>query len=204
MSRATTTAALALAVQIAVSVTLEIMGPGAVVGIAQSAATGPAQDASRIPNVVLTTQDGARVRFYDDLIKGKFVLVNFMFTTCTSVCPRATENLSKVAAALGDRLERDVRIISVTVDPRRDTPAVLKKYASRFGTGPGWYFVTGQEKDIDVIRNRLGADRDGNDKSNHTGMVVYGNERTGQWAATPVAASPKAILRSVDGLLAAR
>jgi hypothetical protein len=76
MSRATTTAALALAVQIAVSVTLEIMGPGAVVGIAQSAATGPAQDAWRIPNVVLTTQDGARVRFYDDLIKGKFVLVS--------------------------------------------------------------------------------------------------------------------------------
>jgi protein SCO1/2 len=149
----------------------------------------------------VTTHDGTRVRFYEDLVKGKVVLINFMFTTCTSVCPRATDNLSKVASGLGDRLERDVRIISVTVDPQRDTPRVLKHYAARHGTGAGWYFVTGPRKDIDLIRRRLGVSSDGDAKADHTGMVVYGNDRTGQWAATPVMARPKAILLGVTGLL---
>src|SRR5213593_551358 len=84
------------------------------------------------PNVVFRTQDGARVRFYDDLIKGKVVLINFFFTSCTSICPRTTDNLAKVEEALGDRLGRDVRMISITVDPTTDTPDVLRKYALRY------------------------------------------------------------------------
>lgn len=161
----------------------------------------PGWGSHEFPNVLLRTQDDTKVRFYDDLIKGKVVMINFMFTTCSSVCPRATANLLKVEAALGDRLERDVRIISITVDPRRDTPAVLKKYSARYGTKPGWYFVTGSEKDIQSIRDRLGVNLDGNDKTQHTGVLVYGNEETGQWAATPAMADPKAIVRTVTGLL---
>jgi protein SCO1 len=153
------------------------------------------------PNVVLTTQDGERVRFYDDMVKGRVVLINFMFTTCGSICPRATENLVRVAAGLGDRLERDVRMISLTVDPERDTPQVLKKYASKFSTPPGWYFLTGPEKDITEVRIRLGVNRDGNDKMDHTGLIVFGNDRTGQWGMTPSVANPKTILWSLNGLL---
>jgi len=149
------------------------------------------------PNVELRTQDGTRIRFYEDLIKGKVVLINFFFTTCTSICPRTTENLVKVEEALGERLGRDVVMISITVDPDTDTPAVLGKYALRYRTKPGWYFVTGKQKDIDLIRRRLGVNRDGGDKSQHTGVLVYGNEATGQWAATPAMADPKTIVRSV-------
>ena len=158
-------------------------------------------DSPTIPNTVFTTQDGIQVRLYDDLIKDKVVLINFMFTSCTSICPKATQTLSKVAAGLGERLEREVRIISMSVDPRKDTPAVLKKYAERHGANAGWYFLTGKAADVEAVRDRLGVNTPGGDKSDHTGMVVYGNDRTGQWAATNIAASPKTILWSLEGLL---
>jgi protein SCO1/2 len=157
--------------------------------------------ADNIPNVLLQTQDGESVRFYDDLVKGKVVLINFMFTSCTNQCPLTTANLVKVEDALGERLGRDVRMISVTVDPSTDTPAVLKKYARRYDTKPGWYFVTGPQKDVDLIRRRLGALDAAVDKTQHTGMLVYGNDATGQWAATPSMAPPKSIVRSVMRLV---
>jgi protein SCO1/2 len=153
------------------------------------------------PNVPLRTQTGAAVRFYDDLIKGKVVLLNFFFTSCTTICPRTTDNLKKVEQALGDHLGRDVVMISMSVDPRADTPAVLEKYALRYGTRAGWYFVTGRLQDIDIVRRHLGVNRDGGDKTQHTGMLVYGNERTGQWAATPAMADPNTIVRSVLRLI---
>ena len=137
------------------------------------------------------------MRFYDDLVKGKVVLINFFFTSCTSICPRATANLVHVQEGLGEHVGRDVVMISITVDPGTDTPAVLQRYARQYGTKPGWHFVTGRQKDIDLIRRRLGVNRDGGDKAQHTGVVVYGNDATGQWAATPAMTDPKAIVRSV-------
>jgi|SRR2546428_1980607 len=165
------------------------------IGVIASAAliTG----AAALPNVVVQTQDGTRVRFYDDLIKGKVVLINFMFTSCTTQCPLTTANLAKVEEALGERLGRDVVMISVTVDPAVDTPSVLKKYSQRYQTKAGWYFVTGSRKDIDLIRRRLGGLDNSGDKSQHTGILIYGKEATGQWAATPAMAQPKSIAKSV-------
>ena len=163
----------------------------------QSSTTAP----DALPNVIVQTQDGKRVRFYDDLIKGKVVLINFMFTSCTTQCPLTTANLVKVEEALGEDLGRDVAMISITVDPAVDTPAVLKRYSQRYHTKAGWYFVTGSGKDIDLIRRRLGGLDNTGDKTQHTGIVIYGNETTGQWAATPAMAQPKAIVRSVMRLV---
>ena len=164
-------------------------------------AEAPGSEAQRFPNVVLRTQDGTSVRFYDDLIKGRVVLINFMFTTCTSICPRTTANLVKVEEILGERLGRDVRIISVSVDPATDTPDVLRKYAARYGTKPGWYFVTGKGKDIDLIRQKLGVYEDDGDKTQHSGVLIYGNEVTGQWGATPALANATTIATSVMRLV---
>ena len=172
--------------------------------LAAAAATGGTHAAlanTYLPNVVVQTQDGARVRFYEDLIKDKVVLINFMFTSCTNQCPRTTANLVKVAEQFGDRLGRDVRMISITLDPATDTPAVLSDYSRRYGTKSGWYFVTGRQKDIDVIRHRLGMREDTTDLMQHTGMLIYGNDAAGQWAATPALAQPKAIVRSVMPLI---
>lgn len=176
---------------------------GAIVALALGVAvcaSSPA-GAEPFPNVALQTHAGARVRFYDDLIKDKVVLINFFFTTCTSICPRTTENLRKVEEGLGDRLGREVRIISITVDPDTDTPGVLDEYARRHGTKPGWVFVTGRREDIDAVRRHLGVNRDGADKTQHTGVLVYGNEATGQWAATAAMGNPRTIVRNVLRLL---
>jgi protein SCO1 len=166
-----------------------------------SGARAFAQEPWQAINVRVQTQDGNRVRFYDDLVKGQVVLINFMFTTCTSECPRTTANLVKVQDVLGDRLGRDVRMISVTVDAATDTPSALKKYSARYGTKPGWYFVTGRQRDVDLIRQRLGVLDGTTNKAQHTGMLVYGNEESGQWAATPAMAQPNAIARSVMRLV---
>jgi protein SCO1/2 len=153
------------------------------------------------PNVPLLTQDGTRVLFYDDLIKGRVVLINFFYTSCTSICPRTTANLVKVEEALGERFGRDVRMISITVDPNNDTPNVLNAYARRFATKPGWYFVTGRRQDIDLLKSRFAVDRYGTDKSDHTGILVFGNEATQQWASTPAMGDPESIARSVTRLV---
>ena len=157
--------------------------------------------ANHFPNVRLRTQDNREVRFYDDLVKGRVVMINFMFTTCTSLCPRSTANLVKVQELLGDHADRDVFLVSISVDPDHDTPAVLKRYAERYHTRPGWTFVTGKREDVDLIRRGLGV-RDNDDQSQHTGMLIYGNEAFGRWASTPVMQSPATlaaiVLRVVD------
>src|SRR5688572_2395678 len=102
------------------------------------------QIARHLPNVEFRTQDNRRVRFYDDLVKGKKVLINFMYTECSETCPRTTANLVKVQNALGDRVGRDVFFLSITLKPDHDTPERLRTYASEHGCRPGWSFLTGR------------------------------------------------------------
>jgi protein SCO1/2 len=156
--------------------------------------------ADHFPNVRLRTQRGEEVRFYDDLVKGKAVLISFMFTSCTAQCPRETANLAKLQHALGARAGRDLFMLSISVDPVHDTPPVLQRYAQTFGAQPGWTFATGRAADIVRIQQQLGAyQRDG---SPHTGMLIYGNEAKGWWAATPImqnaASLARIVLRVVD------
>jgi len=173
----------------------------AVLLLASAVGAPAAAQNKQFPNVPLFTQDGTPVLFYDDLIKGRVVLLNFFFTSCPLICPRTTANMVKVEEALGERLGRDVRIISITVDPEKDTPRVLEAYSRRYGTKPGWYFVTGKLEDIAVLKRHFGVDFYGRDKTDHTGMLVYGNEATQQWAATPSMANPEQIVRSVMRLV---
>ena len=112
--------------------------------------------ADYFPNVTLTTQDGDEVRFYDDLIKGKIVAINLIYTTCKYACPLETARLAQVQRLLGDRMGRDVFFYSITIDPEHDTPAVLKEYAEKFDAGPGWMFLTGKQDDIDLISRKTG------------------------------------------------
>jgi cytochrome oxidase Cu insertion factor (SCO1/SenC/PrrC family) len=155
--------------------------------------------AKYFPNHVLITQDGKPVRFYDDLLKGKVVLINFMFTTCTGICPPMTANLAKVQSYLGDRVGRDVHIISISVDPAVDTPDKMKKFADGFKPGPGWYFVTGKKENVDWVLYKLGGYVD--DKMKHSGVLIIGNESTGEWLKTAALRSPTQIAQAVQDLL---
>jgi protein SCO1 len=139
--------------------------------------------AGYFPNVTLTTQDGVRVRFYDDLIKDKIVAINLIYTTCKYACPLETARLAQVQAILGDRMGRDVFFYSITIDPDHDTPAVLKEYAEKYHAGPGWLFLTGTAADIELIGRKLGLYSEPNpaNQDGHTPSLVVGNSATGQW-----------------------
>src|ERR1700722_8480286 len=107
-------------------------------------------------DVEVTAQDGRTFKFYDDLLKGKVVLVNFFFTGCDALCPLVMENLSAVQDLLGPRIGNDVFMYSITLQPELDTQAVLAAYAKTYGAGPGWLLLTGRPGNIDLLRHRLG------------------------------------------------
>lgn len=160
----------------------------------------------RFLNVALTTHEGKNVRFYDDLLKDKTVLMNFMYTNCVgeATCPLMTANLLGVQKLLGERIGRDIFIYSITLDPEHDTPAVLAKYARAFGAKPGWLFLTGGTEDVEALRKNLGfATADpalDKDRTQHLGVVKYGIERLERWAGCPALAKPRTISRNVLAL----
>src|SRR5689334_15609235 len=112
--------------------------------------------ADYFPNVPLTTQDGTTVHLYDDLLKGKALAINVMYTSCKDECPLETARLVQVPRLLGERMGKDIFFYSITIDPKRDTPQVLKAYAQKYGAGPGWLFLTGKEEDIKLATKKLG------------------------------------------------
>jgi cytochrome oxidase Cu insertion factor (SCO1/SenC/PrrC family) len=109
-----------------------------------------------LPNLPVVDQDGRQLRFYDDLIKNKIVVIMFIYTSCTDICPITTARMTQIEDKLAGVLGRDIFIVSLTVDPVNDTPERLKAYSKAFGTGPGWSFVTGRPEDIRAINYRLG------------------------------------------------
>ncbi len=158
-----------------------------------------------LPNVPLRTHNNRLVRFYDDLIKNKVVVINFMYADCEDVCPLVTMNLAKVQKLLGRRVGREIFMYSITLQPEHDTPAVLKTYARDHGTGPGWTFLTGRPEDVERLRQSLGfVDPDpelDKDKANHIGNIRYGNEPLTLWAACPGMAEAPWIVESLSWVM---
>jgi protein SCO1/2 len=142
-----------------------------------------AGDENHFPNVELITQDGKKVRFYDDLIKGKLVAINLIYTTCKYSCPLETARLVQLQKLLGDRMGKDVFFYSISIEPEHDTPEVLKEYAEKYHVGPGWLFLTGKLADIKLISHKLGLDSlpTIDDPDGHTPHLLIGNEATGLW-----------------------
>ena len=154
------------------------------------------------PNVTLTTHDGKKVKFYDDLLKDKIVIINFMYIRCQGTCPGTTANLVKVQKLLGDRVGKDIFMYSITLKPKEDTAKDLDAYAKAYKVGPGWTFLTGDPKDIELLRQKLGfIDRDpvrDANKSNHIGMLRWGNEPHTLWAGCPALLAPGKIVKEIS------
>ena len=136
-------------------------------------------DESYFPNVELVTQDGERVRLWDDLIEGKIVVVAFVYTECPDVCGLSTARLAQVSDWLGDRVGRDIFLYSMSLDPQTDTPDKLKAYAEAFDAPDGWQFLTGDPEDMDLVRFKLGERS--RKLSEHRSDMVIGNAATGEW-----------------------
>lgn len=150
-------------------------------------AAQPAPQPSRwhgeyFPNVVLTTQDGKKVRFYEDVLRGKVVSINFIYTNCGDICPLDTAQLRQVQKLLGNRVGKDVFMYSISIDPEYDTPDRLKRYMRMFDVKPGWTFLTGRRDDIELIQRRLGI-RPVEPKQikEHDTRLMVGNEKTAEW-----------------------
>jgi protein SCO1/2 len=140
----------------------------------------PQWGAGYIPNVPVIDQDGRKLMFYDDVIKGRIVVVSFIYTVCKDMCPLITARLALLQDKLGDAAGRDFFFVSVSIDPERDTPERLKQFAEAFRVGPGWLFLTGSRADIDQIRNKLGERT--KTLTEHRNEILLGNDRTGEWA----------------------
>ncbi|HEY0565326.1 MAG TPA: SCO family protein [Terriglobales bacterium] len=138
--------------------------------------------ADYFPNVTLVTQDGEAVKFYDDLLKGKIVAIDLIYTNCEYSCPLETARLAQVQKLLGDRVGKDIFFYSISIDPAHDTPAKLKEYAKEFHAGPGWLFLTGKKSDIDLVSKKLGLYADPSiNRDGHTTYLMIGDVPNGQW-----------------------
>lgn len=142
---------------------------------------------TKIPDAQVLDQHGKQLNFYTDLIKGKTVAINFLFTTCTAICPSLAATFRRVqqdAAARG----LDVQLISISVDPTTDTPERLHDFAMKFKAGPRWTFVTGDKARIDSVLQSLGAAV--SNKNDHTPMILIGNEASDYWTRAYGLTSP--------------
>ena len=150
-------------------------------------------------DVTLINQDGEKMRFYSDLLQGHTVIINSFFATCQGSCLPITRNLEKVQEALGDRLGKDARIISISVDPTVDTPAELKAFGKKFHARPGWYFLTGPQENVEFVLKKIGQFV--TDKQDHYNIIIIGNDRTGLWKKAFGLAKSEALVEVVESVL---
>lgn len=160
--------------------------------------------ARHFTNLIVETHEGRKVRFYDDLIKGRIILFNMMYTQCTQACPVNTAALLEIQRALGDRVGREIFIYSMTIQPEFDTAPALRDYARKYKTGPGWQFLTGRKQTIEVLRRRLGFyDTDPIEDAkptNHAGVLRIGNDRYDRWLMMPIESRTQRIVRAIDDI----
>jgi protein SCO1 len=154
------------------------------------------------PDVELVTSEGKTVKFYEDLLKDKIVILNMMYADCEGICPTITANLKRVHKILKQQIDHDIFIYSLTINPEKDTPAKLKEYADMHDiTDPHWLFLTGKPDQMDVLRHSIGyADPDpkiDKDKSKHSGMLRYGNEPMAIWGTCQGSGEPEWIAQEI-------
>jgi protein SCO1/2 len=153
-------------------------------------------------DVELIDQDGRKLRFYTDVLKNKIVAINTFFTTCTNICPPMNRNFERMQDALGDRLGKDVLLVSISVDPETDTPPRLKEYGRRFHARPGWIFLTGKKENVDWALYKLGQYVE--TKDNHTNIFIIGNEPKGLWKKAFGLAKAEELIRILEDVISDR
>lgn len=166
-------------------------------GAGEAAVQSPAR--SYFGDTVLLDQDGRERRLYTDLIQGKIVIMDFIFTRCVGPCPILSSTFAKLQARLGDRLGKDVFLLSFSVDPDYDTTERLKEYAGRFQARPGWLFLGGPRENVETVLRRLGQWVESPEQ--HKTIFILGNERTGLWKKAFGLAKPEDLFPVVDSVV---
>jgi protein SCO1 len=172
---------------------LGVASPGRVIEVAGTRAL--------IPDAKVFDHTGREARLYTDLIKGKVVLLSFFYTSCAYVCPAQGDVLARTQARLGERLGKDVFLISVSIDPAADTPRRLGDWAEAFGVKPGWTLVSGDTPELRAMIEAFTGNRPG-PKETHFTPVFIGNDRTGTWAAADGENRPANLVGLLDRVAA--
>ena len=152
-----------------------------------------------IPDIELLDQNGRKIHFYTDLVKGQTVVINFIFTTCTTICPPLGATFARVQKELGDKVGRDVRFISISVDPATDTPERLKAWGDKFHAGEGWTFVTGDKPQVDELLRALGASSAR--REDHSPTILIGNDAHGTWTRTYGLAKTSQLVQIINDVI---
>ena len=163
----------------------------------KSAADTPAKN--YFTDVMLVNQSGEKLRFYTDLIKGRVIIINVFFSSCHGSCPVMMGTFQKIQDWLGDRLGKDVYLISMSVDPQMDTPEKLKEYAAQLKARPGWHFVTGEKKNLEMALRKIGQYVQV--REDHSNIFIIGNETTGLWKKAFGLAKIEDIITVVESVL---
>ena len=174
---------------------LRLVDPNEKKDVAEDTTVPVAGQKMNIPDVELLDQNGRKINFYTDLVKGQKVVINFIFTTCTTICPPLGATFARVQKELGDKAG-DVRFISISVDPATDTPERLKAWGAKFHAGPGWTFVTGNKPQVDELLRALGASSAR--REDHSPTILIGNDANGSWTRTYGLAKTSEIVRLIE------
>jgi len=162
------------------------------------------RSAHRIPDVEVLDQDGKRYRLHSDLVKGKVVLFNFMYADCDGICPLQTETLKRVYKEFGDRMGKEIVMLSFSLRPEVDRPEKLKHYTEMHeipDEGKNWKFLTGDPETFEKLRRALGffdpVPEFDLQNATHLGMLRYGVESMDRWAGCPAGSLPTIIANNV-------
>lgn len=163
----------------------------ALAGVVSTAEAASPWGAGYFPDLEVTDQDGRKLKFYSDVLKGNQVVISFIFTACEDLCPVTTARLTQVKALLGPSVSPKLRFISLSVDPENDTPEKLKAFGEAFGTGENWLLLTGSKETMTAINAKLGNRTTA--RSEHRNEVVLGNEPDGEWARNSAFIEPERL-----------
>ena len=166
------------------------------------AAAAPGTVRITLPDAALTDQDGRTARFRSERVADRLVVINFIYTTCTTVCPVQSALLADLQRRLGDRAGSEVALLSVTVDPLRDTPLRLKQFSAQYQAGPGWRFLGGDKQSVDEVLTAFGVYTP--NFADHPAVVLVGDARTGEWTRFFGFPTSDQIMARVGHLQAAR
>jgi protein SCO1/2 len=158
---------------------------GAVFAVAAAATVSRSRVSYQTPDVDLVRQDGRRVSLARELDDGRPVLLNFIFTTCSSTCPLASRTLEEFQRRLGAEAAR-VHLVSISIDPEQDTPSRLSEYARRFHAGPEWEYYTG------TVAASIAAQR---------AFDVYRGEKMSHTPVTLIRAAPGKPWLRIEGFV---
>ncbi len=149
-----------------------------------------------VPSVTLVRSDGKRVSLSDELGDDRPVVLSFIYTTCTTICPLTSMTLAELQRRLGGGRDR-VHIVSISIDPEQDTPERLRDYASRFGAGPAWQHYTGTVEASVASQRAFGVYR--GDKMSHTPVTLVRLHAGEQWIRIDGFATADQLLAELNG-----